>query len=332
MRPTDVARTLRALIPTKVPIFLWGPPGVGKSALVKQAAADYGEFWDLRLAYHDPSDLKFPVVQDGQLRWVCSLLPKDPKWVGVICLEELAQSPPLMQAVTMQLTHDRRVGDYYLPENAVVVACSNRQEDRAGANRVITPVLNRFLHIDLEVSHDDWLAWAIHHVRSPLVAFLTWKPSLLHDFQPGAGQRAFPTPRSWERVSHVLDATPRELLHPVVSGCVGDGPAAEFVGFMRVYEQLPDINEVLANPKTATVPSRAVDVLHALCAALTERCREADMPLLGSLISYLMRLPDEFAILCGRNTMALNRDFVRAPGASDYLRKHKAMLVQANAA
>ena len=115
--------------------------------------------------------------------------------------------------------------------------------------------------------------------------------------------RAFPTPRSWSFVSDVMHRTPMELLHRVVAGCVGDGPAAEFVGFLQLYRELPDLDVILTQPETTPV-SREPAVLYALVGALSEKCKLDTTPV-QNLMQYLLRLPDEFTLLALRDILAI---------------------------
>jgi hypothetical protein len=267
----------------------------------------------------DPVDLRgLPRIHEDIALWCPpAFLPRGGE--GVLFLDELAQAPPLVQAACLQLTLDRAVGEYLLPEGWSVVAASNRQEDRAGAHRLISPLLNRFVHLDLEVSHDDWQDWAAQAGVAPAVrSFLRYRPALLFQFDPTTNQRAFPTPRSWEFVSQVLPHTPEALLLPVVSGCVGEGPAAEFVGFARLCQQLPDLDHVLTQPASTPVP-REPAVLYALVGALVERCRGADPALLGGFVTYVARLPDEFGVLAMRDALALNARLIALPQAQAWL-------------
>ena len=174
-----------------------------------------------------------------------------------------------------------------------VVAASNRAEDRAGTHKLISPLLNRFVHLDLLVSPEDWQDWAAAAGVVPEVrGFIRFKPKLLFDFDPATNPRAFPTPRSWSFVSEILPVTPKTLLHRVVAGCVGDGPAAEFVAFLELYQSLPDVDAVLASPTTSVVP-REPSVLCALVGALIERVR-ADRSKAAGFVSYATRLPLEY--------------------------------------
>lgn len=328
MKPSDVARTLRALLPTKRPLYLWGPPGVGKSSLVKQAAAELDlKVLDLRAVLLDPVDLRgLPTVNANRALWCPpAFLPTD--GAGVLFLDELAQAAPLVQSACLQLVLDRAIGDYQLPPGWAVMAASNRQEDQAGAHKLITPLLNRFIHVDLDVSHEDWQAWAVkEEIATEVRSFLNFRPALLFDFRPQEKKRAFATPRSWEFVSSILETTPRDLQHAVFSGTVGEGPAAEFLAFLEVYRDLPDPDEVLADPSRAIVPKLPA-VLFALCGALAERCRTADRATLGRFLTYIGRLPSEFGVLAIRDACSANRGVISAPGASEFLKKHKHLLL-----
>jgi hypothetical protein len=321
MRPSDVTKALTALIPTRRPVYLWGPPGTGKSSLVRQAADQLGiGLVDVRATLLDPVDLRGLPRLDGDTAVWCppAFLPRDGE--GVLFLDELAQAAPLVQSACLQLTLDRRVGEYELPEHWTVVAASNRAEDRAGTHRLISPLLNRFLHLDLEVSNDDWQQWAVAKgIAAEVRAFLQYRPALLSQFDAAANPRAFPTPRSWQFVSDVLLRTPDHLLHPVVAGCVGDGPAAEFLGFLRLYRELPDLDQVLARPDTSPVP-REPAVLYALVGALVERCRQALAPL-PAFVTYALRLPDEFTMLALRDALAVNPKLASLPAVQQWITK-----------
>jgi len=319
MRPIDVTKSLAVLIPTRRPVYLWGSPGLGKSSIVKQAAGSLGlGLVDVRATLLDPVDLRGLPRLDGDRAIWCppAFLPRDGE--GVLFLDELAQAAPLVQAACLQLTLDRKVGEYELPDGWSVVAASNRSEDRAGTHRLISPLLNRFVHLDLEVSNEDWQTWAVANAIVPEVrAFLNYRPALLAQFDATSNPRAFPTPRSWQFVSDVIPKTPSELLHPVVAGCVGDGPAAEFLGFLRLYQELPDLDQVLAKPDSSPVP-REPAILYALVGALVERCRSKGTSL-TNFVSYSLRMPDEFALLALRDASAIQPKLAGLPAVQKWI-------------
>jgi MoxR-like ATPase len=324
MRPTEVSETLTRLIPTKRPVYLWGGPGVGKSSVVRQAAESLElKLVDLRATLLDPVDLRgLPRVTRDRAEWCPpEFLPRSGE--GILFLDELAQAVPTVQAACLQLILDRRVGEYELPQGWSVLAASNRQEDRAGTHRLISPLLNRFIHLDLEVSVDDWQEWAVSNsVAAEVRAFLRFRPNLLNQFEPSTNPRAFPTPRSWHFVNSILPVTPDTHLHAVVSGCVGEAAAAEFVGFLRLFRELPDLDQVLADPDRSPVPHQPA-VLYALVGALVERCK-ADQTRVGNFVRYAARLPDEFGMLALRDLLAIDAKYASLPAVQQWIARARA--------
>lgn len=332
MRPSTFRDSLIALIPTKVPVWAWGQPGIGKSDIVKQASTQLGlEFRDVRAVLLDPVDLRgLPTIgENGRCRWaVPDFLPMEGQ--GVLFLDELSQAPPLVQAALLQLTLSRQLGEYVLPDDWSIVAASNRQEDRAGGHRVITPLMNRFLHLDVEVHNEDWQDWAVNAgVRPEIRSFINARPNLLHKFDPTSGARAFPTPRSWAFVSTIMPAVTDDTMFDLVGGCVGSGPAAEFVAFAKVYRSLPDVDGILANPSAAPLPTEP-DVLYAVCGAIVEKCRtDAKKTKSGPSIKYANRLPKEFGVLLFRDIVKVDREALMTDEGRQFLKTNRDALVAA---
>jgi hypothetical protein len=177
---------------------------------------------------------------------------------------------------------------------------------------------NRFLHLDLEVSVEDWQSWAVANGIAPEVrAFIRFRPAMLFVFDPASNPRAFASPRSWEFASRVFASAPPRLLQRVVAGCVGDGPAAEFAAFVQLYRQLPDVDTVLANPTGSPIPKEPA-VIYALLGALVEKCR-ANKVQVKNLAAYGMRLPDEWGMLSLRDAVALDRGLVNNPDVQRWI-------------
>lgn len=323
MRFKEIVQVGKTLYHSGRPIFLWSSPGTGKDAAVHQIAKDLEvDLIDVRLSLLDPVDLRgLPTVKSGITNWCPpSFLPKHGT-KGILFLNELAQAPTMVQAACLQLCLDRRCGEYVLPDDWYIMAASNRGEDRAGTHRIITPLLNRFVHIDMEVSLDDWQEWAVTTSISPEIrSFLRFKPNMLHSFKPDANERAFPTPRSWHFASDILRAArdnknslAEGLWLPTMAGCVGEGAAAELMSFINLYGKLPEAKHVLAHAKTHEVPNEP-SVLYALVSSLVEAVR-SDEKLLDSFCTYGRRMPPEFGVL------AMN-DYSTVAGNKVFANKH----------
>ena len=160
MGPKAAKRAIRKAISTRRPVFLWGPPGIGKSDLVKQIGEDAGrEVIDVRLALWEPTDIKgipYYNAEQGKMVWAPPAeLPTDPESTAVIFLDELNSAPPAVQAAAYQLILNRKVGTYVLPKGVDIVAAGNREGDRGVTYRMPAPLANRFVHLEMKVDFDD---------------------------------------------------------------------------------------------------------------------------------------------------------------------------------
>lgn len=305
MKPTAVSRAVEACMQAGRPCHLWGPPGVGKSQVVWQLADRLGaEVLDIRALLLDPVDLRgLPHVADNVTTWAPPVfLPRDDR-PRILFLDELSAAPPLMQAACYGLVLDRKLGEYRLPDNTYVMAAGNRESDRAVVSRMSTALANRFVHVDFEVDTDDWVRWASGAgVRTEVIAFIRYRPNLLHDFDPKRHEKAFPSPRSWAFVSDLLGTASAEIEYDLLAGVVGQGAAAEIIGFLKIFRSLPDPDEILRSPATADAPDDPA-TLYAICGTLAARATKKNF---GRVLKYAARLPVEFSVLLVRD--AVNRD------------------------
>lgn len=328
MNPLRIIENLKFLIEIQQPVFVWGPPGIGKSQVVAQVAEqEWLELSDVRAVLLDPVDLRgLPHIDENHQACWCppDFLPRCGS--GILFLDELNAAPPLVQAACYQLVLDRRLGDYQLPDGWAIVAAGNRETDRAVTHRMPSALANRFVHLNFDVDVDQWLAWAqAGGVAPEVIAFIRFRPNLLHAFDPRKEDKAFPTPRSWEFVSRIMKhgrtvAPDLELL----SGVVGEGAAVEYCGFLRIYRNLPCPEKLLDAPETAEVPEDPA-TLYAVCELLSEKCEEMDN--LPRIVSYAKRLPPEFSVLLMRDAAQANSAIVRTPAFSEWAMAHADVLL-----
>jgi hypothetical protein len=299
MKASAISTALRTLVAARQPTFLWGGPGIGKSAVVRQLADEMRvPLQDVRALLLDPVDLRgLPFLgPDGRSKWaIPEFLPKD--GAGILFLDELNAAPAMVQASCYQLVLDRKLGEYTLPSDWAVVAAGNRDSDRAVTTRMPTPLRNRFVHLEFEADLHDWCEWAIGAgLRPEVIAFLRFRQELLNAFDRDA--TAFPTPRSWEFVSRMLDLAPdRSMEHELFAGAVGAGAATEFSAFLKTFRELPNIDAILLNPLKEPVPENAA-AQYAVASALAHRATDTNF---DRICTYVGRMPTEFSVLCVRD-------------------------------
>ncbi len=284
------------------PVMLWGPPGVGKSDMVRQLGQrHHAAVIDIRLSQMEPSDLRgIPFRVDEFVEWaVPSMLPNAERHgqYGILFLDEITSAPPSVSAAAYQLILDRRLGNYQVPPGWAIFAAGNRQGDRGVTYTMPAPLANRFSHFEVDINLDDWVAWAYaNRIDDRVIGFLRFRPDLLFDFDPAHNPVAFPSPRSWEFAHRALQKFEHhpELLQGSLQACVGPAAGVELHAFIASLDQMPDMEAILRGEE---VPApEDIDLQYAVASALVGhaiRARDGTsaMRVHGNILDYASRFP-----------------------------------------
>ena len=187
------------------PVFIWGAPGIGKSALVEKFADEVGlpcvSLLGSQLAPED-------IIGIPQIRGETSeFLP--PKMIArkepyVLFLDELNACTQEVQKAFYSLIHERRIGEYHLPEGSIVIGAGNRAEDSAIVKTMSSALLNRMFHVQLKADVGQWIKWAQAEGLHPwVIDYIIQRPDHLFS-EPPKTEEPFSTPRSWHMLSDAL--------------------------------------------------------------------------------------------------------------------------------
>jgi hypothetical protein len=312
--PSQLKTLLAAAIEQRLPVLITSAPGCGKSDIVEQVAIDSGaELILSHPAVADPTDAKglpWPVkgadeatfLPFGELARALKAT-KPTVWF----LDDLGQATPAVQASFMQLILARRVNGHILPPHVTFIAATNRRTDRAGVSGILEPVKSRFATIvELAPSVDSWSQWAFTtgFIPATLIAFLRFRPDLLSDFKPNADMTNSPMPRTWASLAK-LEALqlPQAVELAAMAGAVGEGPAAEYIAFRKMFQALTSVDAILLDPHGAKLPTNQNE-RYAIVTALASKATEQNIARIGIIATRFMDAgAGEFAALLMRDAL-----------------------------
>ena len=290
-------------------VMLWGPPGVGKSQGVREIAHKIETktqkrvvVTDVRLLLFNPVDLRGIPTANEDKTLAIWLKPKifqmddSSEVVNILFLDEISAAPQSVQAAAYQITLDRTVGEHKLPDNCIVIAAGNRVTDRSVAYAMPKALANRLCHIEIVGDCKSWHDWAVGAgVNRIVLGFLDYNPSMLMRFDTITDDLAFPTPRSWEMVSNILNNVSENIaeVYPLIAGCIGDAAAYELRSWSEVYSKIPEVETVFEG-KTAGIPNRP-EILFALSSNIaTYALEHHSEEEIRNAVDYVAKLPSEF--------------------------------------
>lgn len=308
----------------KTPLFFHGPPGIGKTDGIEQAHKELEQklkrkinLRTIILSQYESVDLRgLPKIVEDMTRW-CGpeelTYKKDDE--VIVFFDELSNATADVQKAAQQLIHTGRLGTLVMPKNTMFIAAGNRQTDKAGANRVLTALANRFEHHDVEADHNDWISWAIHNgIDHSLIAFISFKPLALNSFDPNKRENA--TPRTWSKINNLIGSN---YFESRVMGTVGKGEGSEFLAHRNVWNKLPACEDIWKNPDKVEMPKEA-STIYALAMSLALKATPENFP---NALKFMSKTGQDMQVLFIKHACQTNSKIRSIAEFKEYVQKNK---------
>ncbi|MDE7230671.1 MAG: MoxR family ATPase [Oscillospiraceae bacterium] len=266
---SEMSELLLNISPVR-PVFIWGAPGIGKSALVQKFADDVGmECVSLLGSQLAPEDIIGIPQIEGE---TSAFIP--PKMIArkepyVLFLDELNACSQEVQKAFYSLIHEKRIGEYHLPKGSVVIGAGNRSQDSAIVKTMSSALINRMFHVQLAVDTKQWLDWAYESgVHQWVIDYITERPDHLFS-EPPKTEEPYSTPRSWDMLSDALKEygagekdVPERILRVLAYGSVSSAHAGSFLAFIKNLGNKNLLSEIIKGEARFPSEPEQRDVLY----------------------------------------------------------------------
>lgn len=330
--------------------MIHGSPAIGKSDIVRQIAERANlKVIDVRLSTYDPADMNgLPSTRNNGVRDISHYVPfdvfplkGDPLPVDldgdgnvirtykgwIVFMDELPSAAQSVQAAAFKFILDRQVGQEDLHERAFVVAAGNKEDDGAIVNPLPTPLQSRMINFSVYTNLECFMNYALAKgIDYRIAAFLNFKPDYVHKFDPDHDDLTFASPRTWMFLDKLIRGEPvSQDDKALVAGCVSSSVAAEFLSFVKQFDDIPSLESIVNNPKTARCPSVESNpsVLYAIGGMLAQHATKDNLP---PIMTYIERMNIEFQVVSIRQLIGRNNALAGESCMDNWIRKYSSEL------
>lgn len=240
------------------PILLIGPPGIGKTAIMEQAAAACSVgFVSYTMTHHTrQSAVGLPFIEhrtfEGReyavteytmseiIASVFHCIEESGCQEGLLFLDEINCVSETLAPTMLQFLQNKVFGSHRLPDGWILAAAGNPPEYNKSVREFDIATLDRLKYIEVEADYDAWRAYALEmNIHGAIVAYLDAHHDRFYILKQTYTSKAFATARGWEDLSCLL-LQYEALDLPVTADLIGQylhskELAQDFAGFYQLF-------------------------------------------------------------------------------------------------
>ena len=203
----------------RLPLYLEGAPGIGKTELVEQVAKElFLGFVSFSLVHHTRNTLLgLPVIEtlnNGEKyttytmsEIIAKVQEQKEKGYqeGILLLDEFPCMSETIMPAMLAFLQTKNIGEHHLPEGWVIVLCGNPQKFNKAARRFDSAVLDRLRKIETDFEADCFIEYGKRIGLEPVIlSYLELHPEHAYRCQENNGIHELVTCRGWENLSHAI--------------------------------------------------------------------------------------------------------------------------------
>ena len=205
----------------RLPFYLEGKPGIGKTEIVKQIADELEiGYVSFSLVHHTRNSvLGLPVIktienEDKYTSYTISeiiakVMEEKNKGYeeGILLLDEFPCMSETIFPVMLAFLQNKNIGTHTLPEGWVIVLCGNPKEYNSFTRKFDAAIMDRIRTMEVECEADVFLQYGrekgIHHT---ILGYLELDKSKVYRYIKNSDHMEMVTCRGWENLSHMINA------------------------------------------------------------------------------------------------------------------------------
>ncbi len=205
------------------PILLMGPPGIGKTAIMEQAANECGiALVSYTITHHTrQSAIGLPFISKhiygGQeytiteytmseiIASVYDKMEETGLTEGILFIDEINCVSETLAPTMLQFLQRKSFGSHFVPEGWIIVAAGNPPEYNKSVRDFDIVTLDRLKRIDVNEDLEVWKRYAYRNQIHPsIISYLDIKKQNFYVIETTVDGKAFVTARGWEDLSSLL--------------------------------------------------------------------------------------------------------------------------------
>ena len=242
------------------PILLIGPPGIGKTAIMEQAARECGiGLVAYTITHHTrQSAVGLPVIVKKNFQGkeysvteytmseiIASVYEKIEETgckEGILFIDEINCVSETLVPTMLQFLQNKTFGTHPVPSGWIIAAAGNPVEYNKSAREFDIVTLDRVKRIDIEPDLNVWKEYAYQaDIHPAILAYLEIRRDYFYRMETTVDGKVFATARGWEDLSQLLKTyeklgkkADREVVHQYIQHWK---IAKDFANYLELYHK-----------------------------------------------------------------------------------------------